>query len=231
MSPEGHGVLNFRLLNNYGNINLNIDPFQQSQPITMSERFRFMTSWYYSDVIMSAMASQIACISIVCSTVYPGAYQRKHQSSVSLAFVRGINRWPVDSPHKGPVARKMVLFDDVIIICWNKCGSCYQFAENVSIWWRHHGYTLFVLFYVYRSLPGVLYLLILWTDYLTKSRHINVTWVQVDRPFLSLIWDIFIRRINLSLNEHDQFCRLQNVNLLTYDQQKLFYGHSDSKQH
>ena len=30
-------------------------------------------------------------------------HQRKHQSSASLAFVRGINWSPVNSPHKGPV--------------------------------------------------------------------------------------------------------------------------------
>ena len=46
---------------------------------------------HYSDVIMSAMASQITSVSIVCSTVC---------SDASLAFVRGIHRWPVDSPHK-----------------------------------------------------------------------------------------------------------------------------------
>ena len=40
---------------------------------------------------------------------------RKHQSSASLVFVRGIHRWPVNSPHKGPVTRKMFPFDDVII--------------------------------------------------------------------------------------------------------------------
>ena len=39
-------------------------------------------------------------------TVYSGADQRKHQSSASLAFVRGIHRWPVNSPHKGLVTRK-----------------------------------------------------------------------------------------------------------------------------
>ena len=71
---------------------------------------------YYSDVIMGAMASQITSVSIICSTVSSGADQRKHQSSPSLAFVRGIHRWPVNSPHKGPVTRKMFPFDDVIII-------------------------------------------------------------------------------------------------------------------
>ena len=47
-----------------------------------------------------------------------GADQRKHQSSALLAFVMGIHRWPVNSPHKGPVTRKMFPFDDVIMPCW-----------------------------------------------------------------------------------------------------------------
>ena len=61
------------------------------------------------------MASQITSLTIVFSTVYSGADQIKHQSSVSLAFVRGIHRWPVNSPHKEPVTRKMFPFDDVIM--------------------------------------------------------------------------------------------------------------------
>ena len=69
----------------------------------------------YSDVIMCAMASQITRVSIVCSTVVSGRDQRKHQSSASLAFVWGINRWPVNSPHKMPVTRKICSFDDVIM--------------------------------------------------------------------------------------------------------------------
>ena len=64
---------------------------------------------------MRAMASQITSLTIVCSIVYLGADQRKHQSSASLAFVRGIHRWPVNSPNKGPVTRKMFPFDDVIM--------------------------------------------------------------------------------------------------------------------
>ena len=73
-----------------------------------------LTRGHYSDVIMGAMASQITSLTIINSTVYSGADQRKYQSSASLAFVRGIHRWPVDSPHKGPVTRKMFPFDDVI---------------------------------------------------------------------------------------------------------------------
>ena len=44
-----------------------------------------------------------------------GTDQRKHQSSASLAFVRGIHRRPVSSSHKWPVTRKMFPFDDVIL--------------------------------------------------------------------------------------------------------------------
>ena len=71
--------------------------------------------FHYSDVIRGTMASQITSLTIVYSTVYSGVDQRKHQSSASLAFVRGIHREPVNSPHIWPVTRKMFLFDDVIM--------------------------------------------------------------------------------------------------------------------
>ena len=58
---------------------------------------------HYRDVIMSAMASQMTSPTIVYSTVCSGADQRRHQSSTSLAFVWGIHRWPVNSPHKWPM--------------------------------------------------------------------------------------------------------------------------------
>ena len=75
------------------------------------------TSWeHYGDVIIGAMASHITSLTIVYSTVYSGADQRKHQSSASLAFVRGIHRLPVNTPHKWPVTRKMFPFDDVIMV-------------------------------------------------------------------------------------------------------------------
>ena len=64
---------------------------------------------------MHTIASQITSLTIVYSIVYSGTDQRKHQSSASLAFVRGIHRGPVNSPHKGPVTRKMFPFDDVIM--------------------------------------------------------------------------------------------------------------------
>ena len=53
-----------------------------------------------------------------CSAVCSGTDQRNHQSSASLAFVRGIHQWLVDSPHKGPVTQKMFPFYDVIMGQW-----------------------------------------------------------------------------------------------------------------
>ena len=75
---------------------------------------------------------------IVDSTVYSDADQRKHQSSALLAFVRGIHRGPVNSPHQWPVTRKMFPFDDVImetvaldigyVLAWNWYLPCFVFS-------------------------------------------------------------------------------------------------------
>ena len=64
---------------------------------------------------MGAVASQITSLTIVYSTVYSDADQRKQQSSASLAFVRG------NLPGTGEFSAQMA-----------------SYAENVSIWWRHH---------------------------------------------------------------------------------------------
>ena len=74
---------------------------------------------------MSPMASQITGFTNVYSVVCSGPYQRKHQSFASLAFESGIQRWPVNSKHKGPVMRKMFPFDYVII------------PNASSEWWWH----------------------------------------------------------------------------------------------
>ena len=107
---------------------------------------------------MSAMASQIIGVSIVCSTVCSGADQRTYQSSASLAFVWWIHRLTVNSPHKGPVTRKMFPFDDVIIkqyvrwftsyccsgLIWDEftptCPSTgfNQIPAEVDVWMNNH---------------------------------------------------------------------------------------------
>ena len=73
---------------------------------------------HYNDVTMSLLASQITCLTIVYSTVYLRADQRKHQNSASLVVVWGIHRWPV--------TRKMFPFDDVIILNTRKRGTFYD---------------------------------------------------------------------------------------------------------
>ena len=91
---------------------------------TWSSNFVSLATYFtlpsqYNDLIMGAIASQITSITIVYLTVYSDADERKHQSSTPLAFVWGIHRWSVNSPHK------------------------YRNAENVSIWWRHHDHQQF----------------------------------------------------------------------------------------
>ena len=90
----------------------------------------------YNGVIMSSMSSQITSLTIVYSTVYLRADQRKHQNSASLAFVRGIHRGPVNFPHKGPVTRRMFPFDDVMMCVyenkhpWHPISSKWLSAGN-----------------------------------------------------------------------------------------------------
>ena len=77
---------------------------------------RKIMSFHYTDLIMSAMASQITSLTIVYSTAHSGTADHiKHQRSASLTFVRGIHQWLVNSPHKRPGTRKMFIFDDVIM--------------------------------------------------------------------------------------------------------------------
>ena len=74
-------------------------------------------------------ASQITSLTIVYSSVYSGTDQRKCQSSASLAFVWGIHRWPVNSPHKWPITRKMFPFGDVIMGMEVTIAFCTQYFQ------------------------------------------------------------------------------------------------------
>ena len=79
---------------------------------------------HHYNVMMRAISSQITEVSIVYSTVCSGVHRRKHQSSASLAFLRRIQRWPVNSPLKGPVTRKCFhlmrsLYRNAVQSAWN----------------------------------------------------------------------------------------------------------------
>ena len=74
-----------------------------------------LTMLHYGDVVMGVIASLITSLTIVYSIVFFRHRSKKQQSSASLAFVRGIHRGPVNSPHKWPVTRNMFPFDAVIM--------------------------------------------------------------------------------------------------------------------
>ena len=82
---------------------------------------------------MSVMASQITGITIVYTTVCSDANQRRHRSSASLAFVRAIHQWPVNSPHKGPAMRKRF---HVMTSSWS-CLSNHKNTFSSSNLYRH----------------------------------------------------------------------------------------------
>ena len=100
---------------------------------------------HYNDVIIGAVASQITSFTIVYSIVYSDADQRKHQSSASLAFVRGIHRGPVNSPHKWPVMRKMFPFDDIILVdIWTTLPApiwCFSYQRPSNRCWLEINHT------------------------------------------------------------------------------------------
>ena len=106
---------------------------------------------HYCDVTMNAMVSQITGVSIVYSIFCSDADQRKHRSFGSLAFVRGIHWWPVNSPHKGPVTRQVFPFDDVIISLKYRKGSTNQWILsclteiNDTIRWSDRNILLVIL--------------------------------------------------------------------------------------
>ena len=77
---------------------------------TITPRENDTNNFHYSNIIMVLMVSQIIGLSIV----YSGAERMKHQNCASLAFVDGIHRRPVNSPHKEPVTPKIFPIDDII---------------------------------------------------------------------------------------------------------------------
>ena len=100
---------------------------------TMFQKIGITLRWRHNE-----MASEITSLTIVYSTVYSDADQSRHQSSASLAFVWGIHRGPVNSPHKWPVTRKMFPFDDVIMKPF--CVKCHYWLIMVTSWHKSFSY-------------------------------------------------------------------------------------------
>ena len=87
-----------------------------------------------------------------------GADQRMHQRSASLAFMRGIHWWPVNSPHKWPVLRKILQFDEAVMkhrydkfrhkmLRYNYCFVCFsnQIVWIAIAWYNTHYLYLLML--------------------------------------------------------------------------------------
>ena len=91
----------------------------------------FVKDTHYCDVSMGAKASQITSLTIVYSTVYSGTDQRKHQSSTSLAL-----------GHKGPVTRKMIPFDDVIMQYVDRGQALVEISNASDETKLGHGYAI-----------------------------------------------------------------------------------------
>ena len=68
---------------------------------------------HYSDVIMARWRLKSPASRFFYSTAYSGADQRNIRAPRHWPLCG--DRWPVNSPHKWPVTRKMFPFDDVII--------------------------------------------------------------------------------------------------------------------
>ena len=140
---------------------------------------------------MTTMASQITSLMVVYSTVYSGADQRKYQSSASLAFVRGIHRGPVNSPHKWPVTRKMFPFDNVIMYS-HQLSACHvsetsinrllwrTVRENLGTVWKTHANSQIIEFVKCSSL----HIFTVWVRYFVISHpcpHFSLT--------MSVMWN------------------------------------------
>ena len=96
---------------------------------------------------MGTMASQITSRLFTPSFIQV-QIKKKHQSSASLACVWGIHLWPVNSPHKGPLTRKMFPINDVIMCQSMQCSTnppswclrwvklCFRWVKIFKTFWN-----------------------------------------------------------------------------------------------
>ena len=85
---------------------------------------------------------------------------------MSLAFVQGIHRWPVNPPHKRPATRKMFSFDDVIMKRESRIRS------HIGLWPKRLGVICLYCFYIWRF-GSIVASCFLWRAirYITVSMH------------------------------------------------------------
>ena len=154
---------------------------------------------HYSDVIMSAIASQITGVRIAHLTICSGADQGKHQSYSSLAFVRIIHRWPMNSPHKGPVTRKMFPFDD----------GLYGIYIYLSDGWCHESHTFLA---IYALTPHRAKMLT--AKYISQIHYPYISITQIFPNIKHILW---MKKISRFYN--NQFIKFNNLSI------DFQYGH------
>ena len=140
---------------------------------------------HYDDVIMTMLASQITSLTVVYSIVYSGVFQRKHQSSASLAFVQEIHRGPVNFPHKWPVTRKMFPFDDVIM--FTELVTKYFLTWVLVVWQPYpNAVDLMCECRVYKTAP-----LMIFDRAMSLKRKSKTTCIDRNKLLLSrIIWAV-----------------------------------------
>ena len=153
---------------------------------------------HYSGVIMNAMASQITDDAIVYPTVCSGADQRK--SHVTGLCVANSPVTRMNSPHKGPVKRKMSPFDDVIMIHWY---CLLQMSNAMSTWPKgepHAAYKMHI-----KNNTVICHTVVDFINHAIQyvtSQRINIVWTSIHIPlfYVGVISHQFPCRFLLSVS-------------------------------
>ena len=140
------------------------------------------------NVIMSAMASQVTGVSIVYSTASSGIGQIKHQTLRHWPFVRGIHRWPVNFPHKGPVTRKMFPLNNVIMNTVRVLLVRWDHNQGFSLSRHEKWYKYIRLLNISRPKQSDRYI----TDVILKC-VLLFSWTKVFEFALKCHWNVLLR--------------------------------------
>ena len=163
-------------------------PYIQSSQAKCVVSLNFMNVWGKLDPAIGSF------VSIVCSNVHSGADKRKHQSSASLAFVRGIHRWLVDSLHKGFVT--LIFFhlwrhheyDDCKVYVWCSISPCIFVIivpyQKVALYWT------------------VLYIAWMWA---IKAISLVPLFSQLWKHWLPIEYHVYIWHVSLQVSCGDAF--------------------------
>ena len=125
---------------------------------------------------MTVMASRITRQSSVCSTVCSDWQQRSIKCPLYCPCVRRINRWLVDSPHKGTVSRNIFPFDELIMQCVFIPSASTKLKEGYT------GFTLLAYLSVRMSVCGQ-----------NRVRSVSSTILIGPISYLHIAWSNFRR--------------------------------------